>query len=697
MKKDNRHFYCYLDDFDELTIIIPIKNYKDDDRYFLVGNDEIIKLKISQKINLGVEIKLVCNFDAYIDLGKVYFVQNQNQKMSELYTGKIVRTELFDNIYRYKKNDLGFTYTKTGTTFKIWSPVAKYVKIELISPNKERLLYNLTYKNSGVWRVNIDGDLEGYKYRFMAYVNGKEHVVNDPYAIASNANGEYAYVVDKNKFYNMTHQSNFSGNMLDAVIYEMSVRDFTIDPTMSFKNKGKFLGVIESGIKTKDGLSAGLDYLKELGITHVQLMPVFDFDGIDENHEGSQYNWGYNPQQFFVPEGWYATNPNDPYSRINEFKEMIDILHANGISVTMDVVFNHVFDAKAFPYEKLVPGYPFHVDRQGILTNISGCHNDVASHRKMMRKLIIDNVLFWVNEYKIDGFRFDLMGLIDFETMNELRQELHDISEHVIVYGEGWNMYASNMTDRMAHMTNKKVIHTIGFFNDKFRETIKGATFKPELKGYSMGHVEDVDTVKEVMLGSALNRYMFKYTTQSINYVECHDNQTYYDKAIQNSDDEDLVKKWSMLALSMVLLAQGVPFIHSGQEFLRTKQLDENSYISSDEINLIDWQRRNQYNDVVSYVKALIALRKDNACFKLKSSSELDQQAEIIVLNSKSLMIHYNDSSNMLIIFKPTMDEESICIPEDYQMMLSSSSDYDVDDGCEYTLKDIGTYIFKKG
>jgi pullulanase len=286
MKKDNRHFYCYLADFDELTIIIPIKNYQDEDRYVLVGNDEIIKLKISQKINLGVEIKLVCNFDAYIDLGKVYFVQNQNQKMSELYTGKIVRTELFDNIYRYKKNDLGFTYSKNQTTFKIWSPVAKYIKIELISPNKERLLYNLTYKNSGVWRVSIDGDLEGYRYRFMAYVNGKEQVVNDPYAIASNANGEYAYVVDKAKFYKMSHQSTFSGNMLDAVIYEMSVRDFSIDPTMQFKNKGKFLGVIESGIKTQDGLSAGLDYLKELGITHVQLMPVFDFDGIDENHEG---------------------------------------------------------------------------------------------------------------------------------------------------------------------------------------------------------------------------------------------------------------------------------------------------------------------------------------------------------------------------------------------------------------------------
>ncbi|HPJ23525.1 MAG TPA: type I pullulanase, partial [Bacillota bacterium] len=515
MEKDNRPFYCYLDDFDQLTIIIPVKNYKDKNTYFLVGNEEIIQLKINQKINLGVEIKLVANFDAYIDLGKLYFVENQDHEMSELYTGKIVRTELFDNIYQYKKNDLGFTYTRENTKFKIWTPIAKYVKLELISPNNETKLYELTYKNSGVWRVVVEGDLEGYKYRYHVYVNGKENIVSDPYAIASNANGEYAYIVDKVEFYQMKHNSNFSGNILDAIIYEMNVRDFTIDPKMGFVHKGKFIGVTETGVKTEDGFTAGIDYLKELGVTHVQLMPVFDFDGVDENGGEPQYNWGYNPKQFFVPEGSYSTNPNDPYARINEFKQMVDTLHANGICVVMDVVYNHVYDADEFPYEKLVPGYPYHVDRQGICTNVSGCHNDLASHRKMMRKLIIDSVLFWANEYKIDGFRFDLMGLIDYETMNELRQELHDTSEHIIVYGEGWNMYSSNLTDRMAHMANKKVIHTIGFFNDKFRESIKGATFDIAQKGYATGNTDDIETVKEMLLGSAHNRYMFKYTTQS--------------------------------------------------------------------------------------------------------------------------------------------------------------------------------------
>jgi len=646
MEKDKRPFYCYLDDFDLLTIIVPVKNYSDKDTYLMIGNEEIIKLKIEQKMNLGVEIKLVVSFSAYIDLGKLYFVQNQKKEMSELHTGKIVRTELFDNIYRYNKDDLGFTYTKESTKFKVWTPVAKYVKISLISPLGEKSIYDLTYKNAGVWRAEIKGDLEGFRYRYIVYVNGRERVVVDPYGIASNANGEYSCVVDKDRFYKMEYKSNFSGNMLDAIIYEMSVRDFTIDPEMDFKNKGKFLGIVEEGIKTKEGLSAGMDYLKELGITHVQLMPVFDFDGIDENLDIPQYNWGYNPQQYFVPEGWFSTEPNNPYSRINEFREMIDNLHKNNISVVMDVVYNHVFNAEEYPLEKLVPGYPYHVDRQGICTNISGCHNDVASHRKMMRKLIIDNAKYWVNEFNIDGFRFDLMGLIDYETMNELRQELHEISEHIIVYGEGWNMYSSNLTDRMAHMKNKNVIPTIGFFNDKFRETIKGATFKVMEKGYATGETSDIETVKQVLLGSAYNRYMFKYTTQSINYVECHDNMTFFDKASSITDDLELVRKQEMLATSMVLLAQGVPFLHAGQEFFRTKQMDENSYISSDEINLIDWERRARFNDSVEYIKQLIAIRKKYNCFKLKSTSELEQESEVIEMSSKSMMMHYNSKCN---------------------------------------------------
>ena len=693
---DKRSFYCYLDNFDELTIIIPIKNYQDNLNYFLVGNDEIIKLKITQKINLGVEIKLVANFDAYIDLGKVYFVENTKKDMSELYTGKIVRTELFDNIYSYKKHDLGFTYSREGTKFKIWSPVAKYVKLELVDKDNRKEFYNLEYKISGVWRAFIEGDLDGFKYRYLVYVNGKEQIVQDPYAKASNGNGEYNYIVDFAKTHQISHMPDFSGNPLDAIIYETSIRDFTSDPLIKFNYPKKYLGFTEENIKTKAGLSAGVDYLKELGITHVQLMPTFDFEGIDENNPESQYNWGYNPSQYFVPEGSYATNANDPYSRINELKKMIDKLHENNISVVMDVVYNHVYDAVNFSFEKLVPGYSYHVDRNGINTNVSGCNNDLATHRKMLRKLIIDASLFWASEYKIDGFRFDLMGLIDYETMNELTQELHDINPRIICYGEGWNMYSSNLSDRMAHMGSKKVIQTIGFFNDKFRETIKGSTFNPKEPGYATGNLENLDIVKEVVLGSARNRFMFKYSAQSVNYVECHDNMTFYDKCLYMSDDTALIKKQQMLATAMVILSQGVPFLHSGQEFFRTKDLNENSYISGDEINKLDWSLREENTNSVDFIKKLIKIRKEYNCFKLKSSSDLEAKTEVVSLASGSLMIHYNDTCNLLIIFKPTNVFETIIIPEEYNLLLAQE-ELESNDISEYLLKDIGVYVFKKG
>jgi pullulanase len=693
---ENRKYYCYLDHFDELTIIVPLKNYRDSNVYRLIGNDETIDLKIIQKHNIGSEVKLVCQFDAYIHLEMIYHIVDEDGETSELYTGKIVRTDLFDNIYYYKKSDLGFTYTKESTKFKLWTPVAKTVQLELVDAKGQIVLHPMVYQNLGVWRLVVEGDLEGTKYRYQVYVNGKTSTINDPYGVASNANAEYNFIVDMAKTYPMKHKTDFSGNPSDAVIYEMHIRDFSSDPAAGFKNKGLFLGLTEEGLKTPGGMPVGIDYLKHIGVTHVQLMPIFDFDGVDENHPSDIYNWGYNPRQYNVPEGWYSTNPNDPYARINELKQMIDTLHKHNINVIMDVVYNHVYDVETFPFEQICPGYAYHVDRNGIYTNVSGCLNDLATHRKMVRKFIIDSVLFWVNEYKVDGFRFDLMGLIDTETMNELRQELHNLDEHLMVYGEGWKMYSSNQADRMAHMGNKNVIYTIGFFNDRFRETIKGATFFPEMKGYATGRLDETQIVKELLLGSAHNRFMFKYATQSINYVECHDNRTFFDKCLHMTTDITLIKKQQKLATAMVLLAQGVPFIHSGQEFYRSKQGDENSYRSGDRINRIDWSLVDDNAKDIEFFKAVVELRKSSDCFKLRSSSELDQNAEVIVLQSKSIMYQINDGHDFIIIFKPTLDSETIVIPEAYRLHLTSTEALSTIDSQTYELADIGTYIFKK-
>jgi len=693
---DKRKFYPYLDNFDELTIIVPLKNYRDNNTYQLKGNDEIIPLNIVQKVNLGSEVKLVCSFNAYIELGKKYIVENEEEEAAELYTGKIVRTELFDNIYAYRKNDLGFTYTKEATKFKIWTPVAKYVHLELINKHQQKSMHRMSYTTSGVWRILLEGDHEGSLYRYHVYVNGKEQVVSDPYAIASTPYSEYSVVIDRSKTYEMKHPRPFQGEVQDAIIYEMSVRDFTMDSSVDFDHRGKFIGIIEKNRKTPGGKPAGIEYLKQLGVTHVQLMPIFDFDGVKEEDVQGPYNWGYNPRQYNVPQGWFSTEPENPYNRIDELKKTIDELHKEGIGVIMDVVYNHVFDPVNYPMEKLVPGYMYHVDREGIYTNVSGCKNDLATHRKMVRKLIIDSVLYWTNEYKIDGYRFDLMGLIDFETMNEIRQELHSVSEQIIVYGEGWKMHAGNMADRMAHMRNKNVIYTIGFFNDTFRETIKGATFDHGGKGYATGDPSHTDIVKEVLLGCANNRYLFKYTTQSINYVECHDNHTFYDKVSFLTKDETLKKEMQKLATSIVLLSQGVPFLHSGQECYRTKQGVENSFESPDEINRFDWKLVDQNWDDIEYVKALIEFRKKHPAFKMKSSSDLSSHAQVLSLPSKSMLVKLNGEEDIILLFKPTNIEELVSIDDEYRMVIASSSDWEKESDEAFVLKSIGTYIFTK-
>jgi pullulanase len=694
---ETKEFYSYLDDFDELTIIVPMRFYRDNNAYALVGNEETIELVIEEKTNLGTEVKLVCSFDAYIRPEMPYFVIDEEGVRSELQTGKIVRTDLFDNIYHYKKNDLGFTYSPESTKFKLWTPTAKRVILELVDPQGRSSEHVVPYKNQGVWRLVVDGDLDGWKYRYRVYVNGKERVLTDPYAISSAANAEYSYVINPAKLVPMPHRTTFSGDPLEAVIYEASIRDFTMDPDMNFQNKGRYLGFIESGIKTPGGRPAGIDHLKRLGITHVQLMPFFDFAGVDEKNPEGEYNWGYNPRQYFVPEGWFSTDPEDPYARLNELRTMIDGLHRENINVIMDVVYNHVWDAEEFSMEKLVPGYAYHVDKQGIYTGVSGCGNDLATHRKMIRKLIIDSALWWVNEYKVDGFRFDLMGLIDTETMNELRQELHELDPHVIVYGEGWKMHSGNLADRMAHMRNKNVIYTIGFFNDTFRECIKGKTFDVMAEGYATGSVKDIAIVREVLLGSADNRFLFKYTSQSINYVECHDNHTFYDKAMMISGNPALVRKQQLLATAMTLLAQGVPFLHSGQEFCRTKKDVENSYDAGDEINLLDWSRLDDFAEDVDFIRDLIAFRKAHReTFRLRAASDLAQCADTVPLASGSILYHLNNGSELLILFKPLQVSETILIDPSYRMRLASGTALRQTAPDTYEFHDIGTYVFEK-
>jgi pullulanase len=693
-------FYSYLDDFTEITVIVPLKYREDFVKSFkAIGNEEEIELEIVSTETIGNERKYVTKFDGYILLNKMYHIFDDKNESSELFTGKIVRTELFDDIYFYEQSDLGSSYRKDRTKFKIWTPVAKYMKLELLDKEGNVEVVPMEYDNQGVWYLRLKGDYEGYRYRYISYVNGEEHYLTDPYAKSSSANAKYTYVIDESKLYKQRQQRpKFSGIYTDAVVYEAHIRDFTIDPKLKASHPGLYPSFTEEGLETPEGNPAGIDYIKDLGITHVQLLPIFDFADVDEVEKEKKYNWGYNPEQYFVPEGWYATDAEDPYTRINELKELIDNLHKNNLRVVMDVVYNHVFNVKTFPFEKIIPGYGYRHDDQGMLTDSSGCGNDLATERKMIRKFVIDSVMYWAKEYKIDGFRFDLMGLLDIKTMNTLRQKLDRFRPDMIVYGEGWKMPTTIGDERSAHMFNRHLLFNIGHFNDKTRELIKGATFDVKNKGYVHGNTARLDDIKHLIMGSVTNKFLFRYPTQSINYVECHDNHTFFDKTVKVMPETDLKerKNRQRLALTIIALSQGVPFIHAGQEFYRSKNGVENSYKSSDSVNMIDWSLVDDNYDDTEYLTEILRIRRKYDLFRLTAPSKIRDSIEVHVEESGTILYKLKDTeTELLVIFKNNTEKETFDLNGRHTLIF---------DGMKRSrriltkinVEDITTYILKK-
>ena len=652
-------FYAYLDSFDEITLIIPNELFNNEDTYKLIGNDEIIDLEIKETTSLGKEEKVVVSFDAYLKLELVYKVVSSSATEAELYDGKIVRTSLFDSIYYYYKKDLGVTYTKSSTKFKIWSPIAKSITIELTDKKKRVYKREMKYKSRGLWRHEELGDIEGFKYRYIVNVNGKELTTLDPYAISSSINNEYNYVINPDKLYKMKYSSN-RRSPLKSVIYEASFRDFSIN-----YNGGTYLSFVKEGLKTKNNNKIGFDHLKDLGVTHIQLMPFFAFGGVDESNKSLKYNWGYNPVQYNVPSGYYSESPNDPYSRINELKETIDLIHKAGLNVVMDVVYNHVYNAETFPFEILCPGYAYSYNREGIKTNVSGCQNDVNTSKRMIRKFIEDSIFYLLNEFQIDGFRVDLMGLIDIDTINSLAMELNEIDPNILLYGEGWKMVYTNQADSLSHMYNRAVISSVGFFNDRFRESVKH---------YASGTSFDEDTLKEVLVGSIRHRFLFKYAHQSINYTECHDDMTAFDalRRINPKLEDDEARKRALLALSMTILSNGIPFIHSGEELFATKNFDSNSYKSGDEVNSIKWDDVDLYQGEINFIKNLIDFRKKSEEFSLDTQTEIQGLVDVTITELKSIIVSYKTLGKLTIVYKTNEDEEAISINKKKQIVLSN-------------------------
>ncbi len=590
--KENEHMKsfvrAYLDDYDKITIIVN-KTFcegKSNDFYLL---DESHAFSMSLIDVSEEEDKFVYHLqnNRDIEIGKQYGVMIANAYQVELLYRFVVKTKRFNDEFYYDGDDLGATLTSEGTSFALWAPTANQVKIELIQ-NGELVTANMQRSEKGVYRITFKENMEGVTYRYFVSVNGMWNCLTDPYGKASTPNGRKSVVVDLNKYKANKISLPYFGSNKDAIIYETSVRDYT--------KEGNFLA-----------MSNELDYLQELGITHVQLMPVNDFGSVDELHPKLFYNWGYDPVQYQCLEGSYSSNVNEPTVVLSDFKHLVESLHHKGIRVNLDVVFNHVYAIEASTLGLAVPYYYFRYNADGTLSNGSYCGNDVDSQMPMARKLIVDTVKYYVNEFDVDGYRFDLMGLLDIDTITTLHKELKAIKEDIMIYGEGWNMETNMVFEDRACKENHAKLPDIGFFNDNFRDSIKGSPFEVESKGYGAGDFNVIDRAIGALRG--LN---YDDPNKTVNYIECHDDMTVFDKlkvCCKNESEATRIKRQKLL-IGCVLLSQGIAFIHSGQEYCRSKKGISNSYNSPDSINKLKPKDKEIYKEVVDFTKKIIEIRK---------------------------------------------------------------------------------------
>ncbi|MGH4051304.1 MAG: type I pullulanase [Clostridium sp.] len=577
----------------------------------------------------------------------------------------------------YSGNDLGAVYTSRNTTFKVWAPTVEKITVivyETFNDDSGKK-YEMVRSEKGVWVVALDGDFKNKYYNYLVLNNGIENETPDIYTKGSSANGSKGMIVDFNSLNPENWENHKKPNPInrtESVIYEIHVRDFSVSADSGIKNKGKYLGFTEKNTKTPAGVATGLDHLKDLGITHIHLLPVYDFASVDELDSG--YNFGYDPYLFNVLEGSYATDARNGTVRIKEFKTMIQTLHENGISVIMDVVYNHTFTIKNSPMDILVPGYYYRTDDKGNYTNGSGCGNETASERPMVRKFIVDSIKFWASEYKIDGFRFDLMSLHDLDTMKEVEKQAKIINPNIIIYGEPWTGGPSSIPYDIQLRKGSQKGMQISLFNDDLRNAIKGDNDGNGVGLVNGGSGFELEVKKGIVGGIKYSNDIKNFTNtpgESINYVSSHDNLCLYDKFEKSNpyNTPDEREKMSRLSLAIILTSQGVPFLQGGTEILRTKQGNHNSYNAGDIINEIRWDRKSEFSETYEYIKGLIDLRKSQKVMTLDNASEVINSLTFLDMPCNSVAYTLtstfsNDYSKLLIIHNCNKNDIKLTLPD---------------------------------
>ncbi len=583
--------------------------------------------------------------------------------MHDLYS-----TREFEEKYTYTGSDLGATWSPEKTFFRLWAPTAQEVTVNIYrngTPGHEDLLYQIPMQPdvNGTWTALGEGDLNGLYYTYFVIADGKMSEACDPYAKSTGVNGERAMILNMSALnpqgWELDTDPHAGASVTDAVIYELHVRDLSMHRSSRIRNKGKFAGIAETGTKTKGGSPTGLDHIKALGITHLHLLPVFDYGYTDESRSSPQFNWGYDPVNFNVPEGSYSSNPFDGAVRVREMKQMVRDLHANGISVIMDVVYNHVYDAESFCFNQIVPGYFSRELPDGSLSNGSCCSNDTASERSMVRKYIVDSVRYWVEEYHIDGFRFDLVGLLDVDTINRIVQIVHKTHPNVIFYGEGWvmNTHPTKPHLDLAVQKNSGKVPDFAFFNDTIRDLLRGSVFYNTDPGYVTGALCCKDTLEACFMGVPL---WAAQPNQCINYVSCHDNNTLFDRITLAAPEAPVEVRTQMnnLAAAFSILSQGIPFFQAGEEFLRTKPgkrggFDHNSYHSPDKVNSLKWEDLDKplFRKTAEYYRGLIAFRKAHPVLRLTTKDAVFKAVHPVSCeNPHVTAFHISDPSEELYV-----------------------------------------------
>ena len=604
----------------------------------LYKNGKILKTDTISKVN---STNIVYFFDIALnedyELGASYHLLIGSLPTILVDTSTVVDFTDFDEKYAYDGDDLGAIYTKKETNFAVWAPVAEFVNLKLVSLKGEIKTLQMDRSEKGVYRLKVTGDLLNYKYHYIVNNNGIINEVNDPYAKGASLNSEYSVVIDYDALLKLPRISPKTkyDNYVDCLIYETHIRDINEGNNNDVKNKGKYLGFVEEGRKTVGGHPAGLDYIKYLGVTHVQIQPILDFNSLNDKDTKKWYNWGYDPISFFAIEGSYSLKPEDASTRLFEFREMVDVLHKNDLRLVVDVVYNHVYEYENSIFEKLVPHYYFRKRRNGLLSNASGCGNDFASERKMARKMIVDSVKYLFSHFDIDGLRFDLMGLIDIETVRETYKVAKAIKDDAIFYGEGWNMGEELPKEKRANKDNYAKLPEFAFFNDSYRDIVKGPSspFNLNEKGYICGNTSyqfGLDYAFHAGVLKLSYEPMFETANQSLNYLECHDNNTLYDKLIVSNahEEEKMLLDRVSLANSILLLSFGVPFLHMGQEIGLSKDGLDNTYKTLS-VNNMDYRLVDERFDMVNRFRMMNILRRKLGYAKLFKREDMDSFFEI--------------------------------------------------------------------